>query len=265
MQQLPDWLLKNDNYIPPAGHNHGFVQKNVLLLLSFLQHVRQKGVLDTNQLSTPLKLMAAFYLIILVSLAHQGVFCLVVWALVSLRLCFVPNKQLREIILPALAAGMLALLVLVPSLLWLPGSRILLLSSKIFLSVTLLRLVTTTTPWNQLTMCLRWFYVPDLIIFTLDITLKYLTILGELCVQVLQAIQLRTVGRLQNNSSLYAGVLGIAFLHAQSLAEDTYKAMQCRCFTGTYARSYHFHWHVYDGPLLVLLVFLTGVFLYFRV
>ena len=79
---------------------------------------------------------------------------------------------------------------------------------------------------------LKLFYT--IFIFTLDITLKYISVLGEICMDVLRSVCLRSVGENPDKTSAFSGVLGITFLKASEMAEEMYAAMCCRGFTGKY-------------------------------
>lgn len=100
--------------------------------------------------------------------------------------------------------------------------------------VTLVGILSSETSWNKLTGSLRTFHVPPLFIFTLDITLKYISILGEICVDILRAVSLRSVGKNPINAKSFSGVLGITFLKSSEMAEEMYASMCCRGFTGEY-------------------------------
>ena len=51
---------------------------------------------------------------------------------------------------------------------------------------------------------------------------------------MLYALKLRSVGRNRDKTGSLSGIAGTLFLKSRVMAEDTYAAMECRCFTGTY-------------------------------
>ena len=71
-------------------------------------------------------------------------------------------------------------------------------------------------------------------VFTLDITLKYIVILGNICVDMLNAVRLRSVGRNKDKKSALSGVMGVTFLKSREMADEMYQAMVCRGFDGEY-------------------------------
>ena len=108
------------------------------------------------------------------------------------------------------------------------------ITARVYVSVTLVGILSAGTSWNKLTGSLRTFHVPPLFIFTLDITLKYISILGEICVDILRAVSLRSVGKNPDKAKSFSGVLGITFLKSSEMAEEMYASMCCRGFTGEY-------------------------------
>jgi cobalt/nickel transport system permease protein len=72
---------------------------------------------------------------------------------------------------------------------------------------------------------------------TLDMTVKYISLLGDLLSEMLCALKLRSVGRDGRKMSSLAGLAGTLFLKSKDAAVAQYQAMECRCFDGKYAVS----------------------------
>lgn len=91
-----------------------------------------------------------------------------------------------------------------------------------------------TIKWNSLTNAIKAFYVPDIFIFVLDITLPYIVLLGEYSINMLYALKLRSVGVNKEKSSSLAAIGGTIFLKSKEMADEMYQAMECRGFCGEY-------------------------------
>jgi cobalt/nickel transport system permease protein len=102
-------------------------------------------------------------------------------------------------------------------------------------------------------------------IFTLDITIKYIAILGDCCLAVLEALRLRSVGRNHRKGKSASGVLGVTFLKSRQMADDMHQAMVCRGFDGTYHQPYRMRLQAKDYLLLGILAGITGLFVYLEV
>ncbi len=129
-------------------------------------------------------------------------------------------------------------------------------------------MLTEALPWHTLTACLRHFHIPALFIQILDITLKYIVLLGEISLQMLYALKLRSVGRMPSSRKAFSGVLGATFLKSREMSQDMYEAMVCRGFTGDYPAIAGQDWKFVDfwlllvaGFLLVSYFYVEGVFL----
>jgi cobalt/nickel transport system permease protein len=72
---------------------------------------------------------------------------------------------------------------------------------------------------------------------TLDMTTKYISLLGGLVLDLLYALKLRSVGRDDRKMDSLSAIAGTVFLKSIEAAETQYQAMECRCFSGSYRSS----------------------------
>ena len=234
-KSIPEWMTKEEQYEPKKDAD-GFMTKSMLQMMGVLAKARKKGGMTSGRSHASFWLCLTIYLIILVSCSRNIYFHGCVLAGILIRLCLISEKSLLSVWKTALSATFFSMLVLLPAA-WMGSmGTLFLVSGKVFLSVSLVSLLTETLSWNALTQGMKGFHVPDIFIFTLDITLKYIVILGEVCIHMLQALQLRSVGKNRKKGTAFAGILGTAFLKSQTMAEETYQAMVCRGFEGTYRR-----------------------------
>ena len=112
---------------------------------------------------------------------------------------------------------------------------------------------------------MRTFRIPSLFIFTLDITLIYISVLGEICVDILTSVGLRSVGKNPDKAKSFSGVLGLTFLKSSEMSEEMYASMCCRGFTGEYQMSKKYRLCLQD--VLGILMMMCGIclFLYLNV
>jgi len=232
MTQIPEWLTTEENY--QAGSDRdGFLNKSILSVLSVLHSFRDArmsyGRLG-RAFPAPLKLLACLGLIITTS-CLQNIFWLgVMLAVVLVHFCFVSSKQLVRTITTSLAAAIFTALIMLPAAFLGSPNSMVLISAKVFISVSLVGILGTTTEWNRITAGLRAFHVPEIFVFTLDITLKYIVILGDISIDMLNALKLRSVGKNKSKSDALSGVLGVTFLKSRQMADEMYDAMICRCY-----------------------------------
>ena len=138
------------------------------------------------------------------------------------------------------------------------------ITARVYVSVTLVGILSAGTSWNKLTGSMRTFRIPSLFIFTLDITLKYISVLGEICIDILTSVRLRSVGKNPGKAKAFSGVLGITFLKSSEMAEEMYAAMCCRGFVGEYKTQKTSTFRKQDILSLLLMIGVTGIFIYFE-
>ena len=232
--KLPSWMLESEDYSAQKDHD-GFVTKSILTLMSILKRAKNPYGSCTKT-AAPIKILFTLFLIVLISCSHNMMFSYIVAAMVIVRLCLLPGHQLLHAVRTAFFAAVLSLIILIPAVFFGSPSTMFTVSIKVFLSVSMVMITALTTPWNELTEGLRFFFLPDIFIFTLDITLKYIVMLGDLCLDMLTALRLRSIGKNKTKNSSFSGVLGSVFLKSREMAEEMHGAMCCRGFEGQYKR-----------------------------
>lgn len=227
MTNIPDWLQNNENYSPRADRD-GFVTRSLLSVMGILRSFRANASVGSDRLPAPLKLAAVVILILICSASHYMIVSYTVLALMLVRTALLRGELIARVLGSALAASLMSAVILIPSI-WLGSpSAMLTISVKVFIATGLVGLLANTTSWNKLTAGLRFYHVPSVFIMTLDLTLKYIAILGTISVDMLNALRLRSVGVNKGKSRSLAGILGVLFLKSRQMAEDTYDAMRCR-------------------------------------
>lgn len=101
----------------------------------------------------------------------------------------------------------------------------------IFLAINMY--METTTFYDFLT-ALRKFHLPSMLIFQLDILIRYLHVLGQLLFDMLNAIEARAVGDKSLNRVLISSLFGNLYLKMRAYGLELFNAMEARCFTGEY-------------------------------
>jgi cobalt/nickel transport system permease protein len=91
-----------------------------------------------------------------------------------------------------------------------------------------------TTQWNHITGALRKLHIPGIFLFTLDIALKYIVLLGTLIQDILTSLRLRSVGKNNKKYQSVGGVMGVTFLRGTEMSREMYESMRCRGFTDDY-------------------------------
>lgn len=236
MTQFPEWLQQNDEYSPQSDRD-SFLTKSLLSLMGVLKSFRAKTSSYGSNYPAPLKLIVCLGMIILTTCAHNMVICYAVLAVLMIHICFLNREWLVRTISIMSFAALLSAVLLVPSIFLGSPQSMLTVSIKVFITVGLVGLLAATTEWNKITAGLAAFHVPNIFIFTLDITLKYIVILGDVSVDMLNALKLRSVGRNRSKAQSLSGILGVTFMKSKQMSEEMHQAMVCRGFEGEYRKN----------------------------
>lgn len=233
MTNIPDWLQSNENYSPKKDSTT-FIDRSSSSLVSLLSSFKRNNNIRAREVNTSLRLFAMLVYIILTSVSRNFSFVILMLSAVIVRLAFLKGDQLRSWLKAILPVLLLSLLILIPSVFIGNPKTPLTILGKIFVSVSLVLIVNMTSSFNNITRSLKRFRVPDVVIFTFDLTIKYIMILGDVCANMLLALKIRSIGKNKDKRSSASGVLGTVFIKAKASADATMQAMECRGFSGEY-------------------------------
>jgi cobalt/nickel transport system permease protein len=232
---VPDWLLKDESYVPRPGRDI-FLDKSIRSMLGVLTRIRSSGEQPRQRIrpTASVKLASTMLLVLLVSLSRGILFLSVAGALLLGVLSVHRGERILAVLRVSLPAAAITSLVLLPSALWGYPWSLLIITMKVFISVSAVLLFAVTTDWGSISRALASLRIPALFILVLDFTIRYVELLGELTLRMLHALVLRSVGKNRNGLSSLSGVAGTLFMKSRQMAEEAYAAMECRCFSGSY-------------------------------
>lgn len=229
-------MRETDNYVPPKDGGT-FAVKTIQTIGKIMSRLRvQSGHEKRRHLPALFKLIALVGLIIITSVSQNRIVLMVIVAGLLAYLCTWPAKGLAGIFKTPLAAAALAFVLFLPAMIMNPAgiTNNLVVVAKVFICVTMVTVFNHTTQWNHVTIALRKIHVPGIFVFTLDITLKYIVLLGNLIQDLLTSMQFRAVGKHDKKYSSVGGVMGVTFIRGTEMNEQMYEAMRCRGFTDDY-------------------------------
>ena len=233
---LPEWMKQTDNYVPPKDGGT-FAIKTIKTIGNIMSRLKvQAGHEKKRHIPALVKLIGLFVMIVIASACQNRIVILGIAAVILAYLCTWPAKDLWGVLKPPLAASTLAFVLFVPAMIMNPAGipNNLIVVAKVFLCVTMVTLFNHTTQWNHVTLALRRIHVPGIFVFTLDITLKYIVLLGNLIQDLLTSMQFRAVGKHDKKYSSIGGVMGVTSIRGTEMNEQMYEAMRCRGFTDDY-------------------------------
>lgn len=267
--ELPSWLTEQERY-EPTGARHRVMQKNVLHLASLLERVRLGGgarkggsIIDRalSSVSAPVRLLGMLVCVLCVCLAQSPLYLMLMAAIALVLIAMRPVRGLRATFMPALAAAGFAVVLALPALLLGASAAIAMfkIALKTFVNVSLVLGVSWTLTWSRMSAALKMLHLPDEVIFTFDMALKHIEVLGRTAHDLCESVMLRSVGFAPagfSRTDSLAGIMGMTFIKAMECSHAMDEAMLCRGFAGAYpvpARS-SLSWRdaVYAGVVLLL-------------
>ena len=259
---LPSWMCESEAYEPNIDKD-GFITKSAQAILGVLAKLKWNAGKDRRFSASPsLKLCYTFLFILLTACSKNYLFSLIMVAGTILALASYPASAMKQILSGTIGAVLFSIFILLPAVFMGNPQILLTIGTKVFLSVTLIGMLSAGTAWNKLTASLRAFHIPDIFIFTLDITLKYIAVLGDICMEILTSLRLRSIGQNKKKAKAFSGILGISFLKSREMADEMYAAMCCRGFVGEYKTGRKYAFRKQDIFYIFSMIAVVGLFVY---
>lgn len=240
---MSEWLFKEDNYVPSKDKDK-FLDKSIFAILKALSGiirydstVREKTVYRLNPV---VKLLSTILLIVFVSLSRHVSYIIFIGIFVFSHAFLLNKEDTKKIFILSGAAILFVTITLFPSILIGNVKNSLIIIFKTLITAIMVNILSFSTRWYEAARALKLFFVPDIFILVLEITLRYIFILGEAALEMLYALKLKSIGKNNKKYTPLAAVIGSLFLKSKDMGEEMYSAMECRGFTGEYSKASNF-------------------------
>jgi len=263
-KDIPGWLIKNENYVPQSDRDT-FINKSIASLLGVLSHIQRQSRHKTDLfgINAVFSVIFTILFIVLLSVSRNPVFVIAANVYLLLVLCLLKAEDIVVILKTSFGVTVFTLIILLPTALYGNFYSITMITPKVFASVAAVNILSRSARWNSITGALKTFFIPDIFILVLDITIMYITMLGEFSLNMLYALKLRSIGRNKSKHTSLSGVAGTMFIKSKEMAEDTYAAMECRGFTGEYRMYRKFKFSFADAVFIIANAVIILCFIYF--
>ena len=159
---LPSWMCETEQYVPSIDKD-GFITKSTQAVLGVLSKLKWKEGKDGCLSASPsLKLCYTFLYILLTACSKNYVFSLIMAGGTILALATYPAETMKQILSGTFGAVLFSALILLPAVFIGNPQILLIITTKVFVSVTLIGILSAGTSWNKLTASLRSFHIPDI-------------------------------------------------------------------------------------------------------
>jgi len=232
---MPEWLLKEDKYVPPKDQDR-FIDKSILSIINILSIIGKMSPNRSGKISVGLKVIFTFIDIIMIITSRYLSFTLIFITYELVYLSLIDGKTIVRILKGTFIGVLFTFLVMLPSII-LGNVNGQILVAKVAAIITLVNILSHTEELYSIVAALKVFKIPDIFVFILDTSIKYIFILGEFSLNMLYALKKRSIGKLKNKYTSLSGVIGNLFLKSREYSKDMYYAMELRGFDGTYLKS----------------------------
>lgn len=260
---LPKWLVEEE--YKPIKDKDTFIDKSIMSLIKILSKFQRQTSYKKNKFAINdfIKVISAITIIILLSTSRSFLFVFTINAFLLLLISFLQLDEIKSIISAGFKVAIFTFIMLIPSILMGNVNNSILIVMKVVACIVIVNILSYKTEWNNITGTLRLFHVPDIFIFVLDTTIKYIMILGQLSLDMFYAIKLRSVGKSKQKRDSLSGVIGTIFIKSKEMSEDMYNAMECRGFNGTYKTYGEIKLNILDYSFILINILIIFIYFYF--
>lgn len=260
---IPEWLSVKDDYIPKKEKNL-YIEKSIFSLIKIISIIRQNKSQDKllYLINPALKVISTLIIIVCISLSRNFIYLLIIDIYVLINLFLMEKKSRKRILFRSLIFPSITLIALIPSMFYGNIYNSFLLFQKIIITILLMNLLSHNTKWSEISKSLKLLLIPDIFIWIMDITIKYIVLLGEYSINLLHALKLRSIGVNPNKYNSLTGIMGSLFIKSYKMSEEMFYAMECRGFVGEYTTKVNLNFRKIDYVYLITNIILVSLFIY---
>ena len=230
-------------------------------ILDIISRLRIRNGTDRIPVSPALCILSVLTVIVLTVLSENMFFVSCMAAMELLILSFADAAALRRVLSVTCAAALLSFLITLPSVLLGSPHSPLILTAKVTVTVLAVCIQGEILSFASWIRGLAALHVPAAFLLTLDLTVRFIDELAHTAKAMSEAMQLRSVGSKSNSRVTVGGILGTLYLMVMKRSSETYEAMICRCFDGSYRTIGKHKRSRYD--VLPLVIIMAALVLFF--
>ncbi|BCA87035.1 cobalt permease [Enterococcus saigonensis] len=258
---MPEWLTHQNESLLSDKKDTFLIknQKGLLFILEKFDASPEKNA--ATPIHPTLSFLSTIGLLLVMSLT-QSLLVLWICGLYFMgMLLFMPPAKSRQILSKSVVLLIMPLFVYFPSLL-LHQANLLFIIRLPFIAFVISHYTETTTSYQLLGLLKRW-HLPNIVLFQLDITIKYIYLLAKVLLNMVKGIRARHVGNHHLKMYLGTNLIALVYLRSLDYGKKLQQAMEARGFDGTYhSQKIPFkktdYWYILLQAALFLVIFLIG-------
>lgn len=229
---LPEWLQTHELYKPKVKRFTpvNFLVKNIKKFTSLNERIQDSKKKDINIFN----FLIFIFSILFISVSKSPIFVWVMLIIFLYKLVVRPKILIIRIIKMTLFAASICCVIVLPMILLNFRNFNYLFLFKTLVILLNVNLFTNDLNTTNFLLLVQRLHLSPTLIFILGIMVKYLKVLNISLLDMMAAIQIKSVGKLKHPYQVIGGIFGSLYLNSIKISKDVHDAMILRGYTGEF-------------------------------
>ena len=224
---LPPFLQKNECNDFEFKKSSMFLGKNLNTLSKMLDKIRFTRNEASEKNSPYIRLLEFMILTIVISLSKNLIFLWITSLFFLSKLALFKGSTIISVIKRLFILCLLSFVFILPGVIFANNVNPSLFLFRVGVNLLNLSIFSASTPFPSLVKALRQLGMPMLFVQTMDICYKYIYVLGNVTVSIIEAVKLRCIG-MKEDKRLVGAIIGQLYLSTDRYTRELYEAMVLR-------------------------------------
>lgn len=257
---LPPFLQKNECNDFEFKKSSMFLGKNLNTLSKLLDKIRFTRNEASEKNSPYIRLLEFMILTIVISLSKNLIFLWITSLFFLSKLALFKGSTIISVVKRLFILCLLSFVFILPGVIFANNVNPSLFLFRVGVNLLNLSIFSAATPFPSLVKALRQLGMPMLFVQTMDICYKYIYVLGNVTVSIIEAVKLRCIG-MKEDKRLVGAIIGQLYLSTDRYTRELYEAMVLRGYNLNNLRKKRLSFNRYDLLSVLRTVVLLIVFI----
>ena len=224
---LPPFLQKNECNDFEFKKSSMFLGKNLNTLSKLLDKIRFTRNEASEKNSPYIRLLEFMILTIVISLSKNLIFLWITSLFFLSKLALFKGSTIISVVKRLFILCLLSFVFILPGVIFANNVNPSLFLFRVGVNLLNLSIFSASTPFPSFVKALRQLGMPMLFVQTMDICYKYIYVLGNVTVSIIEAVKLRCIG-MKEDKRLVGAIIGQLYLSTDRYTRELYEAMVLR-------------------------------------
>jgi len=257
---LPPFLQKNECNDFEFKKSSMFLGKNLNTLSKLLDKIRFTRNEASEKNSPYIRLLEFMILTIVISLSKNLIFLWITSLFFLSKLALFKGSTIISVVKRLFILCLLSFVFILPGVIFANNVNPSLFLFRVGVNLLNLSIFSAATPFPSLVKALRQLGMPMLFVQTMDICYKYIYVLGNVTVSIIEAVKLRCIG-MKEDKRLVGAIIGQLYLSTDRYTRELYDAMVLRGYNLNNLRKKRLSFNRYDLLSVLRTVVLLMIFI----